>query len=177
MSFKRGFWNVGVRAETRGGQEGQLPWALWSKGAENVEWYTHSTALNYLRGGERNSASLSWALDDPFPILVGVLQRLCVPPTNQWPALFPDHMMHRETSDLCFCFPGTLMCYGQTGAGKTHTITGTTENYTHRGIIPRALQQVLHSPCGGFIEMVPERTHYHTKLPCCVVNVGPNTFS
>ncbi|XP_077349676.1 kinesin-like protein KIF9 [Lithobates pipiens] len=40
-------------------------------------------------------------------------------------------------------YNGTLMCYGQTGAGKTHTITGTTENYTHRGIIPRALQQVF----------------------------------
>lgn len=34
------------------------------------------------------------------------------------------------------------MCYGQTGAGKTYTMTGTTENYKHRGILPRALQQV-----------------------------------
>ncbi|XP_072269140.1 kinesin-like protein KIF9 isoform X2 [Pyxicephalus adspersus] len=40
-------------------------------------------------------------------------------------------------------YNGTIMCYGQTGAGKTHTITGTTENYKHRGIIPRALQQVF----------------------------------
>ncbi|XP_063780681.1 kinesin-like protein KIF9 isoform X2 [Pseudophryne corroboree] len=39
-------------------------------------------------------------------------------------------------------YNGTIMCYGQTGAGKTHTITGTTENYKQRGIIPRALQQV-----------------------------------
>lgn len=40
-------------------------------------------------------------------------------------------------------YNGTIMCYGQTGAGKTHTITGATENYKNRGIIPRALQQVF----------------------------------
>ncbi|XP_053568908.1 kinesin-like protein KIF9 [Bombina bombina] len=39
-------------------------------------------------------------------------------------------------------YNGTIMCYGQTGAGKTYTITGA-ENYKHRGIIPRALQQVF----------------------------------
>ncbi|KAG9467959.1 hypothetical protein GDO78_013958 [Eleutherodactylus coqui] len=40
-------------------------------------------------------------------------------------------------------YNGTIMCYGQTGAGKTFTITGATENYKNRGIIPRALQQVF----------------------------------
>ncbi|KAM5157987.1 kinesin-like protein KIF9 [Mantella aurantiaca] len=40
-------------------------------------------------------------------------------------------------------YNGTIMCYGQTGAGKTYTITGTSENYNQRGIIPRALQQVF----------------------------------
>ncbi|KAM9098090.1 kinesin-like protein KIF9 isoform X8 [Sminthopsis crassicaudata] len=40
-------------------------------------------------------------------------------------------------------YNGTIMCYGQTGAGKTYTMTGTTENYKHRGILPRALQQFL----------------------------------
>ncbi|XP_032153857.1 kinesin-like protein KIF9 isoform X1 [Sapajus apella] len=44
----------------------------------------------------------------------------------------------------CFeMFAGTIMCYGQTGAGKTYTMTGATENYKHRGILPRALQQVF----------------------------------
>uniref|UniRef100_A0A8D0DUC4 Kinesin-like protein n=1 Tax=Salvator merianae TaxID=96440 RepID=A0A8D0DUC4_SALMN len=38
-------------------------------------------------------------------------------------------------------YNGTIMCYGQTGAGKTFTMTGTTGNYKHRGIIPRAIQQ------------------------------------
>ncbi|KAG8443466.1 hypothetical protein GDO86_012025 [Hymenochirus boettgeri] len=40
-------------------------------------------------------------------------------------------------------YNGTIMCYGQTGAGKTYTITGATENFQLRGIIPRALQQVF----------------------------------
>lgn len=38
---------------------------------------------------------------------------------------------------------GTIMCYGQTGAGKTFTMTGATENYKHRGLIPRALSQLF----------------------------------
>ena len=38
---------------------------------------------------------------------------------------------------------GTIMCYGQTGAGKTFTMTGATENYQHRGIIPRAIAQLF----------------------------------
>ncbi|XP_073190967.1 kinesin-like protein KIF9 isoform X2 [Lepidochelys kempii] len=40
-------------------------------------------------------------------------------------------------------YNGTIMCYGQTGAGKTYTMTGATESYKHRGIIPRAIQQVF----------------------------------
>ncbi|XP_013917354.1 PREDICTED: kinesin-like protein KIF9 [Thamnophis sirtalis] len=42
-------------------------------------------------------------------------------------------------------YNGTIMCYGQTGAGKTFTMTGTTVNFKHRGIIPRAIQQVFKS--------------------------------
>ena len=34
------------------------------------------------------------------------------------------------------------MCYGQTGAGKTFTMTGATEGYKHRGLIPRAISQL-----------------------------------
>lgn len=40
------------------------------------------------------------------------------------------------------CVSGTVMCFGQTGAGKTFTMTGSTESYKERGIIPRALQEV-----------------------------------
>ena len=40
-------------------------------------------------------------------------------------------------------FAGTIMCYGQTGAGKTFTMTGATEDYKNRGIIPLAIQQIF----------------------------------
>ncbi|NXK87211.1 KIF9 protein, partial [Formicarius rufipectus] len=40
-------------------------------------------------------------------------------------------------------YNGTIMCYGQTGAGKTYTMTGAPSEYKHRGIIPRAIQQVF----------------------------------
>lgn len=58
-------------------------------------------------------------------------------------------------------FAGTIMCYGQTGAGKTYTMTGATENYKHRGILPRALQQVESGPVGGISY---RRPLYHR---CC----------
>jgi kinesin family protein 6/9 len=38
---------------------------------------------------------------------------------------------------------GTIMAYGQTGAGKTFTMTGSTERFEHRGLIPRAIQQLF----------------------------------
>uniref|UniRef100_A0A3B1IEM6 Kinesin family member 9 n=1 Tax=Astyanax mexicanus TaxID=7994 RepID=A0A3B1IEM6_ASTMX len=41
-------------------------------------------------------------------------------------------------------YNGTIMCFGQTGAGKTYTMTGATESYQQRGIIPRALQEVFY---------------------------------
>jgi len=39
---------------------------------------------------------------------------------------------------------GTVMAYGQTGAGKTFTMTGDTQNFGQRGIIPRAIAQLFH---------------------------------
>ena len=36
-------------------------------------------------------------------------------------------------------YNGTILCYGQTGAGKTFTMTGSSSNYKYRGIIPRAI--------------------------------------
>eukprot|EP00971_Amphidinium_carterae_P292557 5807992-Amphidinium_carterae.1 len=34
------------------------------------------------------------------------------------------------------------MCYGQTGAGKTHTMTGGHVGFADRGIIPRAISYI-----------------------------------
>ncbi|XP_072047757.1 kinesin-like protein KIF9 [Amphiura filiformis] len=57
-----------------------------------------------------------------------------------------DQMYSEVASDmvtqLMEGYNGTLLCYGQTGAGKTFTMTGTTENYKHRGVIPRSISQV-----------------------------------
>jgi kinesin family protein 6/9 len=39
-------------------------------------------------------------------------------------------------------YNGTILAYGQTGAGKTFTMTGATESYRHRGVIPRSVAQV-----------------------------------
>lgn len=41
-------------------------------------------------------------------------------------------------------FNATLMAYGQTGAGKTFTMTGATESFKHRGISPRAMSLIFH---------------------------------
>ncbi|XP_006893095.1 PREDICTED: kinesin-like protein KIF9 [Elephantulus edwardii] len=67
-----------------------------------------------------------------------------------------DGVLHDASQDLVYetvakdvvsraleGYNGTIMCYGQTGAGKTYTMIGATKNYTQRGILPRALQQVF----------------------------------
>jgi kinesin family member 6/9 len=42
----------------------------------------------------------------------------------------------------------TVMCYGQTGAGKTFTMCGSTANYKYRGLIPRCIN-AIYSEVGG----------------------------
>ncbi|XP_033101480.1 kinesin-like protein KIF9 [Anneissia japonica] len=53
-----------------------------------------------------------------------------------------DTVGNEMVTNLLNGYNGTLLCYGQTGAGKTFTMTGATENFRHRGLIPRALAQV-----------------------------------
>ena len=40
-------------------------------------------------------------------------------------------------------YNGTILAYGQTGAGKTYTMTGGSQNYKFRGVIPRAVSQLF----------------------------------
>jgi kinesin family protein 6/9 len=40
-------------------------------------------------------------------------------------------------------YNGTILAYGQTGAGKTFTMTGGTQAYKYRGVAPRALTQIF----------------------------------
>jgi len=56
-----------------------------------------------------------------------------------------DTVVSDMTNKAMQGYNGTLLAYGQTGAGKTYTITGTTENYKHRGVIPRAIAEVFRS--------------------------------
>ncbi|CAN8185192.1 unnamed protein product [Coccothraustes coccothraustes] len=57
-------------------------------------------------------------------------------------------------------YNGTIMCYGQTGAGKTYTMTGTASEYRNRGIIPRAIQQVFKSAAAFLNILVTLRISY-----------------
>ncbi|RNA34917.1 kinesin KIF9 isoform X1 [Brachionus plicatilis] len=58
-----------------------------------------------------------------------------------------DSVYDRVVKDIALSvldgYNGTVMCYGQTGAGKTFSMTGATENYQQRGIIPRTIQHIF----------------------------------
>ena len=54
----------------------------------------------------------------------------------------------------------------RTGAGKTFTITGATENYKHRGMIPRAIQQVFSE--------IDNRPEHAISIRCVVATIFTN---
>ncbi|KAI8922216.1 P-loop containing nucleoside triphosphate hydrolase protein [Powellomyces hirtus] len=54
-----------------------------------------------------------------------------------------DECVNSVMKGLLDGYNGTIMAYGQTGAGKTFTMTGASENYKHRGLIPRSISQVF----------------------------------
>ncbi|XP_030349420.1 kinesin-like protein KIF9 isoform X2 [Strigops habroptila] len=63
-------------------------------------------------------------------------------------------------SEAVIGYNGTIMCYGQTGAGKTYTMMGTTADYKHRGIIPRAIQQVFKATAQSIDPLITVRISY-----------------
>ncbi|KAM6086926.1 kinesin-like protein KIF9 [Chlamydotis macqueenii] len=84
-----------------------------------------------------------------------------------------DGVLHNTSQDLTYeavaqelvsealiGYNGTIMCYGQTGAGKTYTMTGATAEYKHRGIIPRAIQQVFKATAHSVDPFVTVRISY-----------------
>ncbi|KFP13170.1 Kinesin-like KIF9, partial [Egretta garzetta] len=84
-----------------------------------------------------------------------------------------DGVLHNTSQDLAYetvakklvsealiGYNGTIMCYGQTGAGKTYTMTGATAEYKHRGIIPRALQQVFKATARSVDPCITVRISY-----------------
>lgn len=52
------------------------------------------------------------------------------------------------------------MCYGQTGAGKTYTMTGSATQYKYRGVIPRAISQIYAFTSARFDQAVTIRISY-----------------
>lgn len=52
------------------------------------------------------------------------------------------------------------MCYGQTGAGKTFSMTGSSTEYKYRGIVPRAVAQIYHEIAARFDQAVTIRVSY-----------------
>ncbi|NXS58547.1 KIF9 protein, partial [Brachypteracias leptosomus] len=94
---------------------------------KSIEIYTKKAA----KQGVVNNKQTEWSFQ-----LDGVLHH-----TSQ--DLAYETLAHKLVSEALIGYSGTIMCYGQTGAGKTYTMMGATGGYLHRGIIPRALQQVF----------------------------------
>uniref|UniRef100_A0A7N8XZS6 Kinesin-like protein n=1 Tax=Mastacembelus armatus TaxID=205130 RepID=A0A7N8XZS6_9TELE len=65
-------------------------------------------------------------------------------------------------------YNGTVMCFGQTGAGKTYTMSGSTKSYKQRGIIPRALQEVF--------QEVEKRTEYSISVHMSYLEIYNETL-
>lgn len=63
---------------------------------------------------------------------------------------------------------GTIMAYGQTGAGKSFTMIGDTSNFKHRGIMPRALSKIF--------EAVEERAETKFEISCTYVEIYNERF-
>ena len=74
---------------------------------------------------------------------------------SSWNFQFDDvlHNASQETVYTTVCKPivagvmegvnGTIMAYGQTGAGKSFTMVGDTSNYSNRGVSPRAIADLF----------------------------------
>ena len=84
-----------------------------------------------------------------------------------------DKLMHNASQETVFeyCaqeavssvvdgYNSTVMCYGQTASGKTFTMTGSTQNYKYRGIIPRALNNIFSEVGGRFDHQIAVKVSY-----------------
>ena len=58
-------------------------------------------------------------------------------------------------------FNATFMAYGQTGAGKTHTMSGTSGHFDERGVIPRAVSNLF--------KEIASKPELHTSVRLAVV--------
>ena len=61
-----------------------------------------------------------------------------------------DYFVQECVGSVIDGYIGRVLCYGQTGAGKTFTMTGSTANYKYRGLIPRAISRIFSEVGGRF---------------------------
>ena len=106
------------------------PSAQFASNAIRISKEDKAISIHYPRDdkhGHVNNQTLDWSFR-----LDGILHQAS-----------QDDVYHacveRMVGDALKGYSGTVMCYGQTGAGKTFTMTGTTENFHHRGVIPRGI--------------------------------------
>ena len=57
-------------------------------------------------------------------------------------------------------YNGTVLCYGQTGAGKTYTMTGSATQFKYRGVVPRAINQIFALTSARFDQAITIRVSY-----------------
>ena len=65
-------------------------------------------------------------------------------------------------------YNGTVMCYGQTGAGKTFTQIGSLESYQNRGITPRAV--------GDIFSYIAEHPQFEATVAVSYVEIYQDTL-
>eukprot|EP01036_Dinobryon_divergens_P030732 gene30732-40021_t len=58
---------------------------------------------------------------------------------------------------------GSVMSYGQTGSGKTFTMMGDAQSYEHRGIAPRAINQLFNE--------INSRIEFEFKITCTYMEI------
>ena len=57
-------------------------------------------------------------------------------------------------------YNGTVLCYGQTGAGKTYSMTGSATVFKYRGLVPRAISQLYALTSNKFEQAITIRVSY-----------------
>lgn len=71
-----------------------------------------------------------------------------------------DYCARDIISNIVEGYNGTIMCYGQTGAGKTFTMNGSLANFKYRGITPRTLSLIFQEINSRFDQQVTVRVSY-----------------
>lgn len=63
-------------------------------------------------------------------------------------------------SGLLEGYNGTIMCYGQTGAGKSFTVNGSASDFKYRGIIPRCVSEIYKEIQERYDQVITVRVSY-----------------